>query len=85
MKFAHSRVKTLDSYKHPGEPTSFEVEGKDIGVNQILDHWNEAYTDPSFFPSEYYKVSASDGKVYLLRYSTLFRSWWVKEFSGEKE
>jgi hypothetical protein len=85
MRFSHTRVKTLDSYKHPGEPRRFEFNELSLDVEQVLEHWNEAYVDPSFFPSEYYKVAASDRKIYLLRYSTLFKSWWVKEYSGEKE
>jgi hypothetical protein len=83
MKFSHTLVKTLDAYKHPGEPTRFEVKEKGLDVEQILEHWSEAYTDASFFPSEYYRVTASDGKTYLLRYSTLFKSWWVREYPGD--
>jgi hypothetical protein len=85
MKFVHTRVKTLDSYKHPGQPIRFEVGVEHIEVDQVLDHWNEAYVDPSFFPCEYYKVADSNGKVYLLRYSTLFKSWWLKEDPGEEQ
>lgn len=85
MKFVHTRVKTLDSYKHPGQPVRFVAGDEPIEVDQVLDHWNEAYVDPSFFPCEYYKVSDSSGKIYLLRYSTLFKSWWLKEISGEEK
>ncbi len=83
MKFAHTRVKTLDSHKHPGAPMWFEIDGNGLDVELVLEHWSEAYRDPSFFPSEYYKVEASDSRVYLLRYSTLFKSWWVKVFQEE--
>ncbi|HPS94280.1 MAG: hypothetical protein ABFD70_04825 [Syntrophaceae bacterium] len=83
MRFRPTRVKTLDSHKHPGEPTWFEIEGGGLDVELVVEHWNEAYVDPSFFPSEYYKVEASNRKIYLLKYSTLFKSWWVKEFREE--
>jgi len=82
MRFQHTRVKTFDSHRHPGQPVWFELRGTGLEIEVILDHWNEAYQDPSFFPDEYYKVRASDDKIYLLRYSMLFKSWWVKEFEG---
>ena len=80
MKFRHTRVKTVDSSRHPGQPVWFEFEGKGLEIEAVLEHWSEAYRDPSFFPEEYYKVEASDKNVYLLRYSTLFKSWWVKVY-----
>jgi hypothetical protein len=82
MKFQHTRVKTFDSHHHPGQPVWFELGESGLEIEVILDHWNEAYQDPSFFPDEYFKVRASNDKIYLLRYSTLFKSWWVKEFEG---
>ncbi|MDT8274056.1 MAG: hypothetical protein RRA35_12770 [Desulfomonilia bacterium] len=56
----------------------FEFDGKGFVVEEILDHWKEAYQNSSFYPQEYYKVQASDRQLYILRYSTLFRSWWAK-------
>lgn len=80
--FRHTRVKTFDSSRHPGQPVWFEFEGKGLEVEAVLDRWSEAYRDPSFFPDEYYKVEASDTRIYLLRYSILFKSWWVREYEG---
>ncbi|HPR55509.1 MAG TPA: hypothetical protein PLV84_10305 [Deltaproteobacteria bacterium] len=82
MRFRHTRVKTFDSSRHPGQPVWFEYNGKGLEIEDVLERWSEAYQDPSFFPDEYYRVEASDRHVYLLRYSTLFKSWWVKEFEG---
>lgn len=82
MKFRHAKVKTFDSHRHPGRPVSFSVTEDELEVDEIIDRWSEAYQDPSFFPDDFYKVKASDGKVYILKYSTLFKSWWVKEFEG---
>ena len=82
MKFRPTRVKTFDCHKHPGRPVSFDMNGTGLEIEEIMEHWNEAYQDPSFFPDEYYKVKVSQGNVYILKYSTLFKSWWVKEFEG---
>jgi hypothetical protein len=77
--FRHVRVKTRDAHKRPGDPVWFEIEGSGLAIEQIMGRWSEAYRDPSFFPSEYYKVEASDRKHYLLRYSTLFKSWGARQ------
>lgn len=80
MKFSHARVKTVDSHISPGQPVWFEIDGNGHEIEEVLDHWSEAYRDPSFFPDEYYKVRSGDAKVYLLRYSHLFKSWWGMEY-----
>ena len=82
MKFRHANVKTFDSHKHPGRPVSFFLMDAELEVDEIIDHWSEAYQDPSFFPDEYFRIKASDGRVYILKYSTLFKSWWITEFEG---
>jgi hypothetical protein len=79
MKFRHAKVRTADSYTAPGRPFSMELDGASMDIEQILSHWRQAYEDPSFYPEEYYKVQASDKKVYVLRYCILFNSWWATE------
>ncbi len=79
MRFMPTRVSTLDAHKSPGRPTRFLVGDVMLDVTGVRRHWYVAYTDPSFHPDEYFSVVASDEKVYVLRYSTLFSSWWVRE------
>lgn len=79
MKFRHAKVKTIDSHAYPGRPRWVEIDGSRVGVESVVEHWKEAYVDPSFFPQEYFRVIASDNKHYVLKYSTLFKSWWVCE------
>jgi hypothetical protein len=80
MKFAHTKVLTIDSNAYPGWPQKIEVNGNMVEVEEVVDRWVSAYKDPSFYPNEYFKVRISDGKVYILMYNTLFNSWWIKEF-----
>lgn len=82
MNFRSARVRTADSYSSPGRPKWMEVDGEAEGIEEVLANWREAYEDPTFYPEEYYKVRAFSRKIYILRYSTLFDSWWVKD-SGE--
>ena len=79
MKFRHARVKTFDSHAYPGRPQRFEIDGNNLEIETVVEHWREAYQDPSFYPQEYYRVLTSDKKLYVLRYSMLFKSWWVSE------
>lgn len=79
-KYRHVKVKTADSYTAPGRPFHMEMEGAAMDIEHVLSHWREAYEDPSFYPEEYYKVLASDKKIYILRYCILFNSWWVREY-----
>jgi hypothetical protein len=79
MKFRHAKVKTLDSHAYPGRPCWVEIDGNGQEIESVMEHWREAYVDPSFYPQEYYKVLTANNKVYVLRYSTLFGSWWISE------
>lgn len=80
MKYYQAKVKTLDSHIYPGRPVRIEIDGgKSMEIESVVDHWQEAYKDASFYPQEYFKVIASNKKVYILRYSTLFESWWSSE------
>ncbi|MBN2297825.1 MAG: hypothetical protein JXM72_04500 [Deltaproteobacteria bacterium] len=79
MKYSHAKVKTLDTCNYPGRPVRVEIDGKGMDIESVVDHWHEAYNDPSFYPQEYFKVITSDKKIYILRYCTLFESWWGSE------
>ena len=74
----HTRVSTKDSDKHPGWPVMVELDGKMNEVEDIIDRWISANTDPTEYPSEFWKIKAL-GKKYILMYNTLFDSWWLKE------
>jgi len=59
-----------------------DLDGKRLEITAILQNWQEAYEDPAFYPEEYYKVQTTDNRIYLLRYSVCFKSWWVREYKG---
>jgi len=79
MKYAHTKVLTVDSASYPGWPRTIEVSGVMMDVEEVLDHWISAAKDPSFYPNEYYKVKIAGGRVFIIMYNTLFDSWWIKE------
>jgi len=55
-----------------------ELDGEMAEVEDIIDRWVTAHSDPTDYPSEYWKIKVS-GKKYILMYNTLFDSWWLKE------
>ncbi|MFP5213440.1 MAG: hypothetical protein ACLGPL_08685 [Acidobacteriota bacterium] len=67
------------------EPTSFERRGQTLDVVEIIDRWYEGRPDSTRVPLRYFRVRASDGKVYILRYHELFRAWALRVPSGEAE
>ncbi|HOJ13269.1 MAG TPA: hypothetical protein PLS81_12695 [Deltaproteobacteria bacterium] len=82
MRFSPAQVETMDGARRPGRPLRFTFEGGSVEVRAVRAHWYEAYTDPSFHPDEYFMVESTHETVYLLRYSTLFSSWWVRREGG---
>lgn len=55
-----------------------EIDGEMVVVDEIVDRWVSASSDPTSYPSQYWKVRVSDRK-YIVMYNILFDSWWVKE------
>lgn len=82
MRYAHTKVLTVDSASSPGWPRTVEVAGVMMEVEEVLDHWISAAKDPSFYPNEYYKVKVAGGRVFIIMYNTLFNSWWLKEHTS---
>lgn len=79
MTYRPARVQTRDTIRYPGEPKTFEDDTGRHEITEILERWSEAATDPSFHPSEYFRVLDTDGRCHVLRYHTLFDSWWIRE------
>ena len=61
-------------------PVRFWLEGKQHGVEDVLDHWYEP-------DGIFYKVRANDGNLYILRQrvSTPDRAWDLASFREEKK
>ncbi len=78
MTFTFTKVKTRDSYRVPGIPRFVELEGKLIKVVEVERRWHEAYLDSSWYPMEYFRIRTEDNRRFVLRYSTLFKSWGIR-------
>ncbi|MEA3223979.1 MAG: hypothetical protein U9P49_12565 [Thermodesulfobacteriota bacterium] len=80
MKFEHVKVKTRDEGMSPGRPRYIVIDGKIVEIADIEHQWREAYRDSSWYPMEYFRVRTRDDKRYILRYSTLFKSWGITQY-----
>lgn len=60
------------------EPLAFLLGGARIDVLQVLDRWyGEDYC--------YFKIAASDGALYILRYSSPDRQWELTLFQAGRD
>ena len=64
------QVTAYSGYKANERPLSFVLEDRTLEVRDIIDRWYGVEHD-------YFKVLASDGTVYLLRWNRLLDSWFL--------
>jgi hypothetical protein len=78
MDFARIRVECYSGYKANERPVAFVWEGRRWEVAEILDRWCEGGRTPDRPSVDYFKIKTSEGRVFLLRYLSLFDSWSVR-------
>ena len=47
-------------------------------MEEILDRWYEGGLHPSEPALDYFKVQTTEGRVFLLRYNSLFDAWAIR-------
>ncbi|MBP7343073.1 MAG: hypothetical protein PHG54_06715 [Smithellaceae bacterium] len=68
-------VECYSGYKAGERPLAFAYRGCRLEISEILDRWYEGTSDSARPKTDYFKVRTKDGKVYLLRYLSLFDAW----------
>lgn len=63
-------VSAYSGYKANERPLAFTVDGRKHDVAHLVDRWYGVEHD-------YFKVSADDGKVYLLRWNRILDLWFL--------
>ncbi len=61
-------VIAYSGYKANERPLSFVLDGKRLEVENVIDRWYGVESD-------YFKVLAGDGKIYLLKWQRLLDVW----------
>ena len=67
-KIENISVECYSGYRADERPVSFISGGRKLVVDRIIDRWRSP-------DSEYFKVLANDGKVYLLMHDTVKDRW----------
>jgi len=75
MEYEEIQVECYSGYKANERPVAFTYEGHRLAIQEIVDCWHEGGLDASRPVIDYFKVRTTDGKVYLLRYLSLFDVW----------
>ena len=75
MEYEEIQVECYSGYKANERPVAFTYEGHRLEIQEIVDCWHEGGLDAGRPVIDYFKVRTTDGKVYLLRYLSLFDVW----------
>ncbi len=78
VKYERIQVECYSGYKINERPTAFAYQGRRWEISEILDRWYEGGTDAGRPVTDYFKVMTADGKIFLLRYLSLFDAWSVR-------
>lgn len=73
-------VECHSGYKADEYPKRFYRDGARVEIEEILDRWHQADREPDLPPANYFKVRATDNKIYLLKYEIQKDQWylWIK-------
>jgi hypothetical protein len=71
-------VECYSGYRVNERPLAFIHRGRRWAVAEVIDRWYEGGVRPGAPALDYFKVRTSEGKIFLLRYNTLFDAWGVR-------
>lgn len=86
MPFERVFVEWYGGEKASECPMAFILNKQRRIVAGIIDRWHEGGLQPGRPRVDYFKVKTVEGKVFFLRYVSLFDAWsiWVEESEGQR-
>lgn len=69
------QVECYSGYKADERPIAFTYQGERREIQEIVDRWYEGGLDSSKPIIDFFKIKASDGNIYLLRYQRDLDVW----------
>ena len=69
------QVECYSGYKADERPIAFTYQGERWEIQEIVDRWYEGGLDSSKPIIDFFKIKASDGNIYLLRYQRDLDVW----------
>ena len=68
-------VECFSGHRANERPVAFTLRDRRLEVDQVVDRWYEGGLEPGRPELHYFKVRTREGKLFLLRYNTLFDAW----------
>jgi len=78
MTYETIQVESYSGHRVNERPAAFTFRDRRWEVQEIIDRWYEGSIDASRPEISYFKVNTTEGRIFLLRYLSLFDSWSVK-------
>jgi len=75
MKYERVQVECYSGYKLNERPTAFAYRGRRWEIQGIIDRWYEGNIDAERPETSYFKVKTTEGRIFILRYLSLFDGW----------
>lgn len=78
MNYDKIQVECYSGDKINESPKAFIHRGHRWEVQEIADRWYEGDIDSTGPETSYFKVKTVEGRIFILRYLSLFDSWSIK-------
>jgi len=75
MPYEKVEVECYSGYRANERPVAFTFQNRRWEVVEIIDRWYEGGLRPSQPALDYFKVRTTEGRVFLLRYNSLYDAW----------
>lgn len=75
LDYKEIQVECYSGFKANERPVAFTYQGERREIQEIADRWHEGGLDSSRPIIDYFKVRATDGKIYFLRYQSELDAW----------
>ncbi len=77
MRLTPIEVESYAGAKADETPRRFNVEGRTIGVDEVLDRWYQVESKPKWPRADYFRVGALDQREYLLKHDLEADEWFL--------
>ncbi len=75
MRLTQIKVECYAGAKADETPRRFDLEGRTIEVDEVLDQWYQVESKPEWPRVDYFKILAADGTAYLLKHDLESDEW----------
>jgi len=78
MPYESIDVECYSGYRANERPVAFTFQDRRWQVEEIIDRWYEGEVQANEPALDYFKVRTVEGRVFLLRYNSLFDAWSIR-------